>query len=224
MTVTMKQGKEYKRRDGAKVTQNIDGDNGVWIGSDCVWRSNNGKSNTGTLPHDIVAEWPREPEGKAIAPKGLGYIWDGKFYGTYTAASADRDRASDKDTAEDKPKWGPWIGHNGRGSPPLDDNDIVKFVGMVDGLPVVGGCDASNVKWGDLYGAYSVRIKPVKGTVTITGNGKEWREDNFFSLPVSNRTHNLTFPTTDGTPITGTYTNGEGDVIELAAFGIEVNT
>ncbi len=32
--VQMKQGQEYKRRDGAKVTQSNDGDDGVWAFGD----------------------------------------------------------------------------------------------------------------------------------------------------------------------------------------------
>ncbi len=237
--VQMKQGQEYKRRDGAKVTQDRRKRGDTWIGSDGVERDDDGKSEYLDLPHDIIAEWPSEPEGKTLAELD---VKPGDVVRAKTSTSAQEishqdergrwfsdngclrneaiwllvSRASDKDTAEDKPKWGEWIGWNG-GECPVDYGDYVQTLSTSGGDPVACLNSEGNAQyhsWGDVV-VYRTRKEPVKGMVTITGNGKEWREDNFFSLPVSNRTHNLTFPTTDGTPITGTYTNAAGDTITL---------
>jgi len=67
--------------------------------------------------------------------------------------------------------------------------------------------------------AYRIRKEPVRDTLLITGNGEEWRDDRFFSLPLANRTHNLILPTLDGNPIPGTYINQSGDVIEVEELG-----
>ncbi len=48
--------------------------------------------------------------------------------------------------------------------------------------------------------AYRIKPEPVVETVTIAGNGKEWREDAFFWPPIAGQTHRITFDTIDGKP------------------------
>ena len=163
--VQMQQGQEYKRRDGARVTQRKEAAlGGKWCGNDGHWRNECGKSSRLDLPMDIIAEWPSEPEGKGAA--------------------------------EDKPEWGPWE--------VVADHPHNSEISEWECLPD-----------GKYYIHY--RKGPVKGTVTLTGNvGSGFDHSGWGS---ENDTHNLTLPTTDGTPITGTYTNAAGDVIELEEIG-----
>ena len=238
--VQMKQGQEYKRRDGAKVTQiaavqKFSGP--AWCGSDGVFRFAGGKTITDSLPHDIIAEWPSEPEGKTLAaldaqvgdvvrndasgtqvlgdPFGTGFRYantDGDSLGTVTRWHL-VSRASDKDTAEDKPKtWGDVMPDECRAAWLLAAyRNKVESKGYGDqGWQPAG----DPMFWGD---GLQVRIRkePVKGTVTRYGGMGPDGEWAFGDERSESDTHKQTFDTIDGKPDCAS--------IKMAAFGIEVS-
>ncbi len=147
----IKQGQEYKRRDGAKMTQNLSKDGGLWFGSDGVWREDDG----GTALHNdirlsIIAEWPSEPEGDKIQGVEFSHVWYGE------------ECTSDKDTAEDKPNWGAWV---------LRDPDIFWDAYPVDGPVKVVEDEDGNVV------AYCVPMPPVRGEKDAADDKpKTWRD------------------------------------------------
>ncbi len=209
----IEQGQEYQRRDGAKMTQHDAWRYGAWpwLGSDKVWRTNDGKSIDDSLPHDLVAEWPSEPEGDKIQGVEFSHVWYGE------------ECTSDKDTAEDKPKtWGEMTDAE-KGALLLGafSGSVIEYWGP--GLGEWLECGSVIISnFADVH-AYRIRVAPVKGAVTIDvvgSSGGKWYTPGTLGSP---STHDITFPTTDGTPITGTYTNAAGDTIELAAFGIEAS-
>lgn len=107
----------------------------------------------------------------------------------------------------DKPKWGPWIGWNG-GECPVGQDHLVECATYDKDYPLVREYYAGAIKWDDEARvpiiAYRIRIEPVRGDKTTYVDGVH-----------------LTFPTLDGNPIPGTYTNDNGDVITLEEIGDE---
>jgi hypothetical protein len=168
--VQMKQGQEYKRRDGAKVTQHeaICTGRFPWFGSDGVCRDDSGKTSSEHPPWALISEWPSEPEGK--------------------------------DTAEDKPKWSEWILRDWRQS--------------WDSMEFTTECQVSEDANGDVV-AYRIRMGPVTGTEKFDVFCAKGFGAEVVGTDGWDPTHSVTLPTTDGTPITGVYTNDAGDTITL---------
>ena len=141
-------------------------------------------------------------KGKMIEQVGFGWVWDGKFYGTFDAAIADRDRANEPD----KPQtWGEWV---------LWDQDE-----GWEAFQALGEVQTADDTAGDVV-AYRIRIEPVRDTVTLTGAylNATW---SFSPREIRQDTHRLTLPALDGQPISGTYTNDNGDKIVMEAIGDE---
>lgn len=242
--VQIEQGKSYRTQGGLQMTQIADRSGGAlcWKGSDGYFRTDDGR--TQAIPaHDIIAEWPSEPEGKTPAEldvkpgdvvrgqatgkeytfvsfsddgikaftKGGGFLWMKECLFTIVS------RASDKDTAEDKiTTWGEMTdaeqdaiaGHLARG-------------GEVEYQSKRGAwIQEDRPNWRPDY-CFRIHKEPVKGTVTLKG----WMnavDDSYFNTSDGDgdiKDLSITFPTTDGTPITGVYTNAAGDEVTLEELG-----
>ena len=210
--VQMQHGQEYELRNGAKMTQRKAAQMfGAyqWLGSDGVWRSNDGKSSTLNMPHDIIAEWPSELEGKTLAEldvKPGDVVRVKSATGNQEISHQDergrwfsdsgclRDeaiwaivsRASDKDTADTKPtNWGAWV---------LRDPDIAW-----DNYPVDGPVKLSKDEDGNVV-AYCIPMPPVKGTVTRYGSRGPKGDWAFGGNLSKGDTHKQTFVEVDGNP------------------------